>query len=106
MRLTSQRASYTVKLPREYPETEAAKIAQQAIDQINGDAEIRAEIRKVQAANQAARWYDLGQRHARVKFFDLAREYYEKVIMEYPDSTVAEKAKQELKKLDENEKSE
>ena len=94
------------EVTEEYPETEAAKIAQQAIDQINGDAQIRAEIRKVQAANQAARWYDLGRRHARMKFYDLAREYYEKVIKEYPDSTAAEKAKQELKKLDENEKSE
>ena len=88
------------EVAEDYPETKAAKVAQQAIDRINGDAEMRAEIRKVQAAEQAARWYDLGRRHARMKFFDLAREYYEKVIKEYPNSTAAEKAKQELKELD------
>jgi len=90
-----------------YPGTEAARAAAAAMDKIYKDPQLREQIKKTEAAEQAARWFDLGERFARCELFDQAREYFEKVIKNYPDSAVAEKAKSRLAGLaDEQKKAE
>jgi peroxiredoxin len=82
-----------------FPDTEAAKVAQKAIDRIAGDPAVLANIKAIRAEDQAQRWLDLGDRFAAVEMYDLARQYYEKVIAEHPRSTAATKAKARLKDL-------
>ncbi len=82
-----------------YPDTAAAQKAQQSLDRLASDPDLRAAMKKVQAAEQAERWYDIGCRFKRSELFDLAREYLEKVIQEYPASTAAEQARARLKEL-------
>lgn len=89
------------RVTEDFPGTEAARAAQAALDQMDSDPAVRAKIEKQEAAAQAARWYDLGDRFARAELFDEAREYLQKVIDEYPDSAAANKARARLKRLPE-----
>jgi tetratricopeptide (TPR) repeat protein len=84
--------------------TAAAEAAQQVIDRIENDPEMRKAVAKAEATEQANRWYDLGDRFARADMFDKAREYFEKVIKEYPSSTAAQKATDRLAHLADEEK--
>ena len=84
----------------DYEGTDAAKDAQDAIDRIGNDPSVQTEIRKAQDAQQASRWYDLGERYARVQLFALAREQLELVIKDYPGSLSADKARKRLGELD------
>jgi tetratricopeptide (TPR) repeat protein len=88
----------------DYAGTAAAEAAQQAIDRIENDPEMRKAVAKAEATGQANRWYDLGDRFARADMFDKAREYFEKVIKEYPTSTAAQKATDRLAHLADEEK--
>lgn len=83
----------------EYEGTDAAKDAQKAIDRISSDPAVRREIEAYQATQQANRWYDLGERFARVGMYDLARENFEKVISDYPKEEAAERARERLTSL-------
>jgi len=95
---TEAREAYRNVVER-YPDTAAAERAQQSLDRLATDPDLRAAMKKVQAAEQAERWYDIGSRFARSELFDMAREYLEKVIQEYPASTAAEQARARLKEL-------
>jgi len=89
---------------QQYAGTEAAAKAQAAIDRINNDPKMREKIRADQAAEQALRWLDIADRYARVEMFDLAREYYHKVIVAFSDSAAAQKARTALDRLPELER--
>lgn len=82
-----------------YPDTDAAKDAEQAIDRISDDPAAREKIRKVRAEEEANRWLDLGDRFAKVKMYRKAREYYEMVREKHADSRAASKIKDRLKDL-------
>ena len=88
----------------DYEGTEAAREAADAIDRLGSDPAVQKEICKTQAAQQAGRWYDLGERYARVQLFALAREQLEQVIKDYPESHSAEKARKRLGELDSEER--
>jgi len=79
---------------KEYEDTEAAKEAQKRIRSIERDKEIQKKIADRRARDQAVRWLDLADRFAAIKLYDEAREHYEKVISEHPDSEEARRAQQ------------
>jgi peroxiredoxin len=89
---------------QQYAGTEASAKAQAAIDRINNDPKMREKIRADQAAEQALRWLDIADRCARLEMFDMAREYYQKVIAGFPDSAAAQKARAGLDRLPELER--
>lgn len=80
-------------------DTPAAKAAQAAIDRINSDASVQAELNKYRSEEEAERWLDLGERFVRVQLYDLAKVQFEKVIKTHPDSSAATKARKSLEKL-------
>jgi tetratricopeptide (TPR) repeat protein len=79
--------------------TEAAKTAKSAIQRIKSDPSIQAHIRKWYDDEQADRWLDLADRFAKVEMFDMAREFYAKVVESHPRSPAATKARKRVKKL-------
>jgi hypothetical protein len=92
------------EVTEEYEGTEAAKVARSAIERLNSDPAVQQDIQKLKAAEQAERGYDLGDRFARVDLFDLARQQFEKVVREHPDTLAAKKARDRLDNLEEEEK--
>jgi tetratricopeptide (TPR) repeat protein len=87
----------------DFAETAAAQAAQEALDRIENDPEMKKAIAKAEATEQAERWYELGDRFAQFDMFDKSRAYFEKVIKEYPSSTAAEDARDRLVHLGEDE---
>lgn len=84
-----------------FPDSPAAQAAEEAIERINSNAKIQSAIQAARATEQAERWLDLGDRFARVEMVGPARQYYERVIAEYPDSDAAAKARERIEKLPE-----
>lgn len=86
----------------EFADTEAAEVAQEALDHIENDPQIQEAIAKSEASEQAERWYELGDRFARAEMFDKSREYFEKVIKGYPDSAAAQNARDRLARMEDD----
>ena len=86
----------------EYPETAAAKTAEQAIARINTDPKVQSTIKKLVATAEAERWLDLGDRFAKAEIFDRAREFYQRVVDSHPETEAAAQAKGKLAKLPED----
>jgi len=86
---------------KKFKDSEAAKQAQAAIERITTDSAIQQHVKKWRDVGRAERWLDLGDRFAEVEMFELAREYYERVVSEHPTSQAATKAKKRLKDLPE-----
>lgn len=87
------------KTIEKYEKTEAAKLAQAAVDRIQSDPAIQAKLQKQRREEQASRWLDLGDRYARVKMYERAREQYTKVIEQHGEAEAASRARQRLEKL-------
>jgi tetratricopeptide (TPR) repeat protein len=87
------------KVVKEYKETEAAKEAKRRLKRIERDQTIRTKIAESRASQQAGRWLDLGDRFAAMELYDEAREHYERLIKEHPDTLAATRAKERLSKL-------
>lgn len=82
-----------------YPDTDAFKAAQQAIDRISNDPTIRRTMEALVADEEANRLLDLADRYAKVEMNPEARELYQKVISAHPKSVAATRAKERLAKL-------
>lgn len=82
-----------------YKNTEAARSAKAAIDRLTGDPKIKAFIDTRRKAQQAERWYDIGERYLRAKMDEQAKETFEMIIREHPRTAAAARAKEALKKL-------
>lgn len=87
------------KTVKEHADTDAAKAAKAAIDKINADPAVQKLIKSRAGDEEAERWLDLGERFVRADLPDLAREQFERVIKEHPDSEAAKLAKAQLAKL-------
>ena len=85
----------------EYEDTEAAKTADEAMDRITSDPQAQRAIKAMWDEEQADRWFNIGNRFAKIDMYDKAREYYNLVLDSYPQSRAAPKAKARLKKLPE-----
>lgn len=77
----------------DFKDTDAAKEAKQRLRRIEQDEKIREKIAQRRARDQAVRWLDIGERFAALKMYDEARERFERVIAEHPDTVAAERAK-------------
>jgi peroxiredoxin len=89
-----------------YADTDAAEVAETAIERIKTDPKIQARIKAARADERANRWLDLGDRFAKVEMYDLARQNYEKIVEQHPKSRAATKAKKRLADLPAGTKSE
>jgi peroxiredoxin len=89
------------EVAKKFKDSEAAKQAQAAIERITTDSAIQQYVKEWREAGRADRWLELGDRFAKVEMYDLAREYYERVISEHATSAAATKAKKRLKDLPE-----
>lgn len=83
----------------EFESTDAAKNAEKAIERIGNDPAAQEQITERRAEEQADRWLDIGDRYAKVRLYAKAREYYERVQREYPDTLAGSKVTQRLAKL-------
>ncbi|MGE3182148.1 MAG: tol-pal system YbgF family protein, partial [Phycisphaerae bacterium] len=66
------------------------------------DAEMRKVIRAHYDEVQADRWYDIGNRFAKLELYKEAAEYFTRVTKEHPNSTAAKRAEERLKELPES----
>ena len=82
-----------------YEDTKAAKTAKKTIERIEGDAEAQQAIAAKRAERMADRYLDIAERFTKSQMYDEARSYYEKLVAEYPDSDIADQAKDALKNL-------
>lgn len=87
----------------EHPDTQAAKVAEEAIERINADPVALEIIKKHRADAQASRWLDIGDRYAKVEMYTDARDYYQRVVDEYPTTRAGSQAKERLRELPEEE---
>jgi peroxiredoxin len=85
----------------EYPDTDAAKTADQALDRLRSDAKIQESVKTLRADEEATRWLDLGDRFAKLEMFGKARDYYQRIIDLHGGTPAAPKAKERLAKLPE-----
>lgn len=84
---------------KEYEDTAAAKEAKRRLRRIREDTGIQKKIAERRARDEAIRWLDLADRFAAIKLYDEAREHYEKVIAQHPNTEFASQAKQRLSEL-------
>lgn len=73
--------------------------AQAALKAMRQDSKTQQVIKEHYANLQAEQWLEIGDRFAKLDFPEKAREYYERVKKEYPDSDAAKRVEQRLKKL-------
>lgn len=91
-------ARYT-EVSEKYPDTDAGKAAEKALEEIRADPKVQTVIAELRAEQEAERWLDLGERYARVQLYKKAREYYEKVIAAHGDTRSAARARELLNEL-------
>jgi tetratricopeptide (TPR) repeat protein len=87
------------KVIKEYEDSDAAKEAERRIKRIERDKSIQKKIAERRAGEQAVRWLDIGDRFAALELYDEARERYERLIQEHPDTLAATRAKERLSSL-------
>jgi peroxiredoxin len=85
----------------EYTETEAAKLADQALDRLRSDPKLQETVKNLRADEEAERWLDIGDRFAKLEMYGKAREFYERVVALHGSTPTAPKAKERLAKLPE-----
>lgn len=83
----------------EYEDTAAAKEAKTRLRRIERDKSIQQKIAERRARDQAARWLDIGDHFAAFEFYEEAREQYQRLIEEHPDTKAAQRARQRLSEL-------
>lgn len=84
---------------KEYEDTEAAKEAKRRLRRIERDPSIQKKVAERRARDEAVRWLDLADRFAAIGLYATAREYYENIVQDHPDTTTAERARQRLNEL-------
>jgi len=84
---------------KKYEDTQAERTAKQALERIKNDPEVQQAIARARKQRMADRWFDLGRRCARLGLYDEARQWYEKILSEHPDTSAADKARAALREL-------
>ncbi len=79
--------------------TKAAEEADKAVERIKSDAAIKKQLAESQAEEEANRWLDIADRYVRLEMKEQAREYYERIVKEHPDSRAAKRARDRLRDL-------
>jgi len=84
---------------RKYKGTKAAERANSRVAELEGDDEIAAKIRSMEAEKFSRRVLAMGRNYAKNGMKDQAIAEFKKVIDKYPESSFAGEAKRELEKL-------
>lgn len=79
--------------------TKAAEEADKAVQRIKTDAAIKKQLAESQAEDEANRWLDIADRYVRLEMKEQAREFYERIVKEHPDSRAAKRARDRLRDL-------
>jgi thiol-disulfide isomerase/thioredoxin len=82
-----------------YPDTRYASLAKGKIDTMMTDEEIAKTVRDDLARRDCVSWMSMARNYARAGQKDKAKEYYQRIIEKYPDTTYAKTAGEELAAL-------
>jgi tetratricopeptide (TPR) repeat protein len=82
-----------------YKDTAAAKEAEAELASMESNPDIMSSVRKAKASRSARAWLSMGRNYARMGRKAKAREYFQKVLDEFPDTDHAAEAEKELSKL-------
>jgi tetratricopeptide (TPR) repeat protein len=88
------------KIAKLYKDTEHAAKAKSKLKELKADKVVQAAVREAEAKKKCDNWLQLARTLAKSGKTDEARSYYERVIKEFPDSSFADTAKQEMSALD------
>lgn len=83
----------------DYPNSEAGKASDAAIERIAANEEAQTIIRKRREDEQADRWLDIAERFRKVEMYGKAREYYDRILEDLPETRAASRARQRLQDL-------
>jgi tetratricopeptide (TPR) repeat protein len=87
------------QIVEKYPETDVANEARSAIDRLKNDAAIQRATREARIVSEADRLLEIGERYAKVSMVAEARQTYEKIVADYPNSRAAMRAKELMNAL-------
>lgn len=87
------------RLAKDFADTTTGGKARKQMDAMRADPQIMKVVRDSQAAKKCENWLDIARGLAGSGRHEKAREYYRRVIDEYPDTTFAETARHELDQL-------
>jgi len=82
-----------------YAGTAAAKDAKETLARMEADPDIMQVVRQTEAARRAQNLLDIGRNLARTGNLNQAKEYFQKVVSEFPGTDYAAQAQAELNKL-------
>lgn len=83
----------------EYEDTKAGKEAKKRLRRIERDDDIQKKIAEYRAAEQAFRWLDIADHYAGAELYAEAREKYQAIIKEHPDTVARRRAEERLSEL-------
>ncbi len=84
---------------KKYPDSEPAKAAKAAIERLRTSPAVAEQVKKARAVAAARRLLDLGNRCEQQKLPALARQHYEQLVADHPESPEAKTAAERLKSL-------
>jgi tetratricopeptide (TPR) repeat protein len=84
---------------KDYEDTKAGKEAKRRLRRILRDRTIRKKMAERRARDEAVRWLHIGEGFAAMELYDEAREHFERLIAEHPDTVAAQRAKERLADL-------
>ena len=87
-------------IAKTYPESKSGKTAASRAEELKANPEIALIINDEAARKDCRGWLKMATNFRNHKRPDKAREYYERIIETYPDSSFATKARQELATLE------
>lgn len=83
---------------RQFEKVEAGEEADRRWERISEDDALQARVKKQFDEEQAYRWYDIAEALADKGLDEMARDYYDRLMKEYPDTIAAKHAKAFLSK--------
>ncbi len=76
-----------------------AEEAQQRLDELRQDPDVREAMRKHEAEQKAKSGFQLAENLFNAKLYDVAVEHYQRVISNFPDTSYAQKARKRIEEI-------
>jgi len=87
------------EIAKKYGDTEYGILAKQKIDRMMADEAVARAIRQGQAKKMCVSWLSMARNYAKADKKDKARDYYNRILKDYPDTSYAKTAREELDRL-------
>ncbi len=87
------------QIVEKYEDSKPAEDAQKALDRLLKDPAAREKVTTARNEELASVWLDIGDRFARIKRADQAKEQYQKILDQLPQTLAAKRAKERLEEL-------